>query len=227
MTQKRENVLVSLGVNIAIPAVILMKLSGPEALGPVWGLVVALAFPLAYGLADFFRRREYNLVSILGVVSVLLTGGIGLLELDPKWIAVKEAAIPGIIGVLVLGSLKTRFPIVRSLLYNDRIIRTDAVEKALEENGNGEAFDRTLVVASWMLAASFFLSSVLNFVLAKVLVKSPPGTTQFNEELGRMTALSYPVIVIPSMIIMMAALFYLFRNIRRLTRLELEEILRT
>ncbi|MEJ2513925.1 MAG: MFS transporter [Gammaproteobacteria bacterium] len=227
MTQKRENVLVSLGVNIAIPAVILMKFSGPDALGPVWGLVVALAFPLAYGLADFFRRREYNLVSILGVISVLLTGGIGLLELDPKWIAVKEAAIPGIIGLLVLGSLKTRFPIVRNLLYNDRIIRVDAVEKALAENGNGPAFEKTLVVASWMLAASFFLSSVLNFVLAKVLVTSPPGTTQFNEELGRMTALSYPVIVVPSMLIMMAALFYLFRNIRRLTRLDLEDILRT
>ena len=42
-----------------------------------------------------------------------------------------------------------------------------------------------------------------------------------------MTALSYPVIVVPSMLIMMAALFYLFRNIRRLTRLDLEDILRT
>jgi hypothetical protein len=176
MTEKRENVLASIAINIAIPALVLMKLSGPDALGPVAGLVVALAFPLVYGIVDFARRREWNFVSILGFVSVLLTGGIGLLKLDPKWIAVKEAAVPGLIGLAVLASLKTRFPIVRSLLYNERIIRIENVEAALEANGNRGAFDKTLVVAS--------------------------------------------------MLIMVATLMYLFRSIRRLTRLELEQILK-
>lgn len=223
----RESVLLSLGINIAIPAFILMKLSGENAFGPVGGLVVALIFPLTYGLVDFWRRREWNIVSILGFVSVLLTGGIGLLQLDPKWIAVKEAAVPAVIGLAVVGSLRTRFPIVRTLLYNDKIIRVDEVDSALEQRGNRGAFERTLVNASWMLAASFFVSAVLNFVLAKLIVRSPPGTTQFNEELGRMTALSYPVIVVPSMIIMIAALWYLFSSIHRLTELELERILKT
>jgi hypothetical protein len=227
MTDRQENVLLSLAINIAIPAVVLMKLSGEDTLGPVGGLVMALAFPLAYGAADFARRRQWNLVSVLGFVSVLLTGGIGLLQLDPKWIAVKEAAVPGLIGVAVIASLKTRFPIVRSLLYNEKIIRVDQVEAALAAKGNREAFERTLVVASWMLAGSFFVSSVLNFVLAKLLVKSPAGTVEFNAELGRMTALSYPVIVVPSMLIMVAALYYLFRSIRRLTQLDLEQILRS
>jgi len=220
-------VLLSLAINIAIPAVVLMKLSGEDALGPVGGLVVALAFPLAYGVTDFARRRQWNLVSVLGFISVLLTGGIGLLKLDPKWIAVKEAAVPGLIGLAVIGSLKTRFPIVRSLLYNEKIIRVDQVEAALAANGNRGAFDRTLVAASWMLAGSFFVSSILNFVLAKILVKSPAGTVEFNAELGRMTALSYPVIVVPSMLIMVATLVYLFRSIRRLTQLDLEQILKS
>lgn len=227
MTDRQENVLLSLAINIAIPAVVLMKFSDEDTLGPVGGLVVALAFPLAYGAADFARRRQWNLVSVLGFVSILLTGGIGLLQLDPKWIAVKEAAVPGLIGLAVIASLKTRFPIVRSLLYNDKIIRVDQVEAALAAKGNLPAFERTLVVASWMLAGSFFVSSVLNFVLAKILVKSPAGTVEFNAELGRMTALSYPVIVVPSMLIMVATLFYLFRSIRRLTQLELEQILKS
>jgi len=227
MTDRQENVLLSLAINIAIPAVVLMKLSGEDALGPVGGLVVALAFPLAYGVTDFARRRQWNLVSVLGFISVLLTGGIGLLKLDPKWIAVKEAAVPGLIGLAVIGSLKTRFPIVRSLLYNEKIIRVDQVEAALAANGNRGAFDRTLVAASWMLAGSFFVSSILNFVLAKILVKSPAGTVEFNAELGRMTALSYPVIVVPSMLIMVATLVYLFRSIRRLTQLDLEQILKS
>lgn len=225
--QRRESVLLSLGINIAIPAVILMKFSGENALGPVWGLVVALMFPLGYGIVDFARRREWNIVSILGFVSVLLTGGIGLLQLDPKWIAVKEAAVPAVIGIAVLLSLRTRYPIVRTFLYNDKVIRVGEVDEALQRHGNREAFERTLVNASWMLAASFFVSAVLNFVLAKIIVKSPPGTTAFNEELGRMTALSYPVIVVPSMIIMVAAFWYLFSRIRRLTDMDLEQILKT
>jgi hypothetical protein len=225
--EPRESVLLSLGINIAIPALILMKFSGEEALGPVGGLLVALAFPLGYGSWDFIRRREWNLISILGLISVLLTGGIGLLQLDPKWIAVKEAAVPGIIGIAVLLSLRTPFPIVRTFLYNDKIIRVPEVDAALAERGNRDAFERTLVNASWMLAASFFVSSVLNYVLAKLIVKSQPGTTAFNEELGRMTALSYPVIVVPSMIIMIAALWYLFHRIRLLTDLDLEQILKT
>ncbi len=225
--QPRENVLLSLGINIAIPAVILMKLSGENALGPVWGLVVALVFPLGYGVVDFVRRREWNIVSILGFVSILLTGGIGLMQLDPKWIAVKEAAVPAVIGIAVVLSLRTRFPIVRTFLYNDKLIRVAQVDEALQRHGNEEAFDRTLVNASWMLAASFFVSAVLNFVLAKLIVKSPPGTTAFNEELGRMTALSYPVIVVPSMAIMIVAFWYLFSRIKRLTDMDLEEILKT
>ena len=222
--KRGESQLLSLLVNIAIPAVILMKFSGDQYLGPVAGLLVALSFPLAYGIIDFLRRGSFNFISALGFVSILLTGGIGLLQLDPRWIAVKEAAVPGIIGLAVMISIKTRHPIVRALMYNDKIIDIPAVEAALERFGTRRDFDKSLVTASWLLAASFFVSSVLNFILARVIVRSDPGTVAFNEELGRMTALSYPVIVIPSMAVMMVALWYLFRSIKRLTHMNLEDI---
>ena len=61
-------------------------------------------------------------------------------------------------------------------------------------------------------ASSFFLSSALNYILAKMILVSEPGTTAYTEELGRMTALSYPVIVIPSMILLIAALVFIRSN---------------
>lgn len=221
---KAENPWLSLGINIVIPALILMKLSSEDRLGPVMGLIVALAFPLTYGILDGVRRRRFNFISALGVVSILLTGGIGLLQLDTKWIAIKEAAVPGVIGLVVVLSMRTRYPIVRSLLYNDKIIDVPTVEAALEHHGNRTNFDHRLDTASWLLACSFFLSAVLNFVLARIIVTSPAGTVAFNEELGRMTALSYPVIALPSMAVMFVALWYLFRSISRLTHLEFEQI---
>ncbi len=223
--QHKENLFLNLFLNIIIPTFILMKGSKAEYLGPTWGLLVALAFPIGYGLYDYSKTRKINFFSALGVISVIMTGGISLLKLPPQYMAIKEAAIPGLLGLATLGSLYTRYPLVRTFLYNDKIMQVDKVHTALEKFGNVAAFERVLTYASYMLAGSFFLSSMLNYILAKVVLVSQPGTEAYNAELGKMTALSFPVITIPSMIVMIIALFYLFRNITRLTHLKWEEIL--
>lgn len=222
---RKENFFANLLLNIIIPTFILIKGSDEQYLGPTWGVIVALSFPISYGLYDFIRTRKINVFSALGVISVILTGGISLMKLPPEYMAIKEASIPALLGLATLGSLFTRFPLVRTFLYNDKIMQVDKVHRVLEKYDNVIAFERTLRVASYMLAGSFFLSSVLNYTLAKLVLVSPPGTKEYNAELGTLTALSFPVITIPSMLVMFAALFYLFRNITRLTHLSWDEIL--
>jgi len=78
-----------------------------------------------------------------------------------------------------------------------------------------------------MLAASFFLSAILNYLLAKFIVTSPSGTAEFNDQLGSMNLWSYPVIVLPCMVVMIYAMFYIFRNITKLTGLTLEDVVRS
>ena len=131
---KRENMLLNILFNIAIPAIILSKFSGEDQLGPAWGIVVALAFPIGYGIKDYFRAQKVNFFSALGVFSVFMTGGISLLELDPKYIAYKEAGIPLLLGLAVIGSLKTPWPLVRTFLYSDLILDTHRIEQALQEH---------------------------------------------------------------------------------------------
>lgn len=222
---KRENLLVNLLLNIIIPTLILTKLSGEEHLGTQWSIIVALAFPIAYGLNDFRSSGKVNLFSALGVLSIFLTGGISLLQLDPKYIAIKEAAIPGLFGLATLISVKTRYPLVKTFLYNEKVLQVDKVSAALEKSGNQNAFVAALNNASYLVAVSFFLSSALNYGLAKYLLVSAPGTEAFNAELGKMTALSFPVIAVPATLVMMSALFYLFKRIKTLTHLDLEDIL--
>lgn len=225
-TAKQPGLFVELLFNIVIPSLILMKLSGASTLGPVYGLVVALLFPLGYGLWDLYQRRKVNMFSLLGLVSVLLTGGIGLLELDPKYIAIKEAAIPAIIGVVVWGSQYTRFPLVQTLLLNPKIIDVKKLEKKLADVAQTDAFKNTLRHAGIGAGGSFFLSATLNYILARMIVVSPAGTEAFNQEIGRMTALSFPVIVLPTMIILLASIFYLFWQISRLTGESIESFIR-
>jgi len=222
---KRESLLLNLALNIVVPTIILSKFSGEEHLGIKMGIIVALAFPLVYGARDFIVRRKLNIFSALGFISIMLTGGISLLELDPQYIAIKEAAIPGLIGIATLISLKTRYPLVKTFLYNDKVLKVEKVAAALDQYDNHSAFEHTLKNASYLIAGSFFLSSFLNYVLAKIILVSPPGTVEFNAELGKMTALSFPVIAVPAMLVMMGALFYLFRRIKQLTQLGLDDII--
>ncbi|MGB2256241.1 MAG: VC0807 family protein, partial [Spongiibacter marinus] len=95
----RHSAVTNLLFNIVIPTLILTKFSGEEDLGPSLSIIIALAFPVSFGAWDYIKTRRTNIFSILGFVSILLTGGISLLELDPQYIAIKEAAIPGLIGL--------------------------------------------------------------------------------------------------------------------------------
>ncbi|GAC15934.1 VC0807 family protein [Aliiglaciecola lipolytica] len=207
----------NLAFNIVIPVLILSNLSGEEYLGPAWSVVCALAFPIVYGLWDLKKSGKVNGFSILGIVSVILTGGITLLKLPAEYIAIKEAAIPGVLGIAVLISQYTNRSLVKILILNENVINWDALNEALMKKQNSALFERKITISSYIVAASFFLSSFLNYVLAKVILVSEPGTTAYTEELGRMTALSYPVIMVPSLIMLFSALAYLIMQMKKLT----------
>lgn len=121
-TGHRQSPVLDLLVSIVIPSVILMKFSGDEDLGAASALVLALAFPVCWGAFELFKHNKFNYFALLGLVSVAMTGGIGLLQLDQQWLAVKEAAIPGVIGLAVLGSTWTRYPLIKTLLYNPKVL---------------------------------------------------------------------------------------------------------
>lgn len=224
-TQQKQSPFVDLIVSIVIPSVILMKFSGAENLGPVGGLIAALAFPLGWGLYELIVHKKKNFIALLGIVSVCLTGGIGLLKLDNQWLAIKEAAIPAAIGIGVLISSYTKYPLVKTLLFNPTVLNVDMINSKLEEKNNKPEFDKRLMNANYLLAGTFFFSSVMNYILAKWIVVSDSGTEAFNEELGQMTLMSYPVIAIPSMLMMLGVFYYLWKTINRLSGLELEEVI--
>jgi len=226
MAGKKENPIVSLVLNIVIPVFILTKFSKAEYLGPLNGLLVALAFPLGYGIYGFVQEKKLNFISLLGFLSVLLTGVFSLFELDPFWIAVKEAAVPAVIGIVISISVFFREPLIKKILLNDQLFRTDVLYLKLSENSENARFEETLRQSSHWLAASFALSAVLNFVLARIIVVSNPGTEKYNEEIGTLTALSFPVIAVPCTILMLWILWRILVKIKLLTGLELDELLK-
>ena len=225
MEKKKESPLVSLLVSIVIPAIILSKFSTEEYLGILPGFLVALSLPVGYAIYNLFVRKETGFIAIIGFVSIFLTGIIGVFEFSTEWLAVKEAAVPLLIGIAVIVSLKTPYPIVKKLLFNEEILDLKLIDEKLEENSNTPEMDKALFKATFMVAGSFLLSAFLNFFLTKYIVVSPAGTAAFNEELGTLTAISYPAIALPSTAVMFVALYYIFKQITKLTGLSFEEMM--
>jgi len=223
--QHKPRPLIDILLSIVLPSIILMKFSGADDLDASGALVVALAFPAVWGLYELIRFNVRNYIALLGLISVLLTGSIGLLQLDNEWLAIKEAAIPALIGIAVLVSVWIGKPLIKVLLFNPVVLNTARINRTLDAYGQLDAFEARLAKATYLLAATFLFSSVMNYLLASWIVTSPTGSAAFNEELGRLTLLSYPAIAIPSMVMMLGIFYYLWRSIHRLTGLTLEETL--
>jgi hypothetical protein len=223
---KPENLLVNLVCNIALPTFVLTWASHKERLGPKWALIVALVFPIAYGLRDFAVRRRCNFISLMGFGSILVTGGFGLMNLDGFWFAVKDAAVPTLIALAVLGSMNAKEPIVHEMLFNPQVIDVERVEAALAARGAQAGFRQLLRSSSYLIAMAMLISAALNYTFARWIIRSPPNTPEFTQELGRMHWVSMLGLSVPIMAMMLFALWRLLKGVESLTGLKVDEILR-
>jgi len=219
----KERLWLNLLINVGAPVFVLTCLN--TYLSPLGVLLLALLFPFSYGLHDYLRSGRKNIYSAISILGVLLNAGFGLFQLGPKWVIWKEAAIPFVLGLITLASLKTPFPGWR-LIYNESVYSTERITAVLKVRGNEEKFGHALRNVTFLLAGSFFLSSVLNYLLAKALIRSQPGTEAFNAEYARMTALTWPVIVIPVVLVIFVTALYLAYRLSRLTGLPLKMLYR-
>ena len=239
---KKENLLFNIGFNLILPILFLRKGNAwfGESLGQQLGvapdatltssilLLVAISFPIGYALWDFNKRKKWNFISILGLCSVLLTGGIGLVPgATVQMFAIKEAALPGILGALTLFTLKTKRPLVHLFLFNPEVIKVDLINEKLKLNNTEKLFQKLMTKCTFLLALSFTISAALNYYLSRLIVVTEPAIDRnsYADEVGQMMGWSFPVIILPCMIVSLYAMWILFKGIRELTGLSFEEVL--
>lgn len=217
-----------MGFNLIIPILLLSKGADWLSFLPAWGvLIVALAFPIGYFCYDLSTRKKINGFSIIGVVSVLLTGGIGLLKLSPAVFAIKETAVPLIFGLAVVASLWTKRPLVKLMLFNPTVMDTEKVEAALDTPEKQTAFNALMRRCTWIFASSFLVSASLNFFITRIIVTTDPNVdaAAFNEEIGKQTGITWIVITVATLPLMAVAMWQFFKGIKTLTGYNLEQIM--
>ena len=245
---KVENPLYSLAFNIVIPVLILKN--GYKWLNNFLGdsngnnflqeglhyldkpslvFAIALIFPVGYFIFDFISRKNINVISILGFINILLTGGIGVfgapLGLSKNWFIFKEGMLPLIIGVslFILSIYKKKY--FNNIFLNELLFDRDKINNYITHSLKNE-FDKILKKTGYYFISGFFISSVIQFILASIIVVSNPGDPSFNEEVSTMTWVSYIAVLLPTMIILTKGFLGLISGIERLTGLSKEEFLK-
>jgi len=101
------------------------------------------------------------------------------------------------------------------------------VEAALAERAQQTQFEALLRRASLGLALTFIATAPISFGLALYILRSPPGTPEFNAEYGKLHWLAPLVIAVPSIAATMVVFTKLIGGLEQLTGLTQDEIFRT
>ena len=227
---RQENGFLNLIFNIAIPVLILNRLS--HFMGPLYALLLALAFPLGYGVYEFYTRRKFNAFSVLGLLNVSVTGGLALMGLHGLWFAFKEAAFPTLVGLFVFGSAFTKKPFIQALFLNPGIMDVKLLEEKLQEHNKQQEFYQHMRKATMWLSLSFVFSAICNFTIARRIfinidetLSAQNHSTLLNEQIARMTTWSMAIVLLPSMIFLLGIFWYLMKGVKDHTGLKTEELL--
>ena len=225
-------------VNVLVPVLALTMLSKTEDkfwhIGPVWGMLVAVAFPLCYGLYDLATKRKVNFFSVLGLVSVLLTGGltIYLWEEGDKvadnaavLFGIKEACIPIVFGFTILLSHWSKTPLVRVFLYTPELFDIPRIEKKVRAAEQQPRYDKLIFQTTLVMSASFFISAVANFFLAQHFLQGADTRELYNEGVGKLTGWGFLVIGLPCLVLWMGAMMRLIKGIKSMTGLDTDSIM--
>ncbi len=138
---------VEIGVNFALPYAIYSL--AHDRLGDVGALIASSAPPLAWGVAEFVRRRRIDALSLLALTGIVLSivafiGGGGV-----RFLQLRERLVTAMIGMVFLGSALIGKPLIYQLA-KARLRRGGAaaqlgVLKSLED---GPQFRRVMMTAT-------------------------------------------------------------------------------
>jgi hypothetical protein len=226
MSKPQPHPLADLLLTLVLPSMALEWLSKPDRLGPLWALILASAIPVAFGLWCWQQKRGLNFFSVFGLVAIILTGSLGLLNLNATWFAAKEAIFPIILGLAFPLSHRFGTPLIRELLLNPQVINHQVLNRSLDSESKRCAFDGLLKRASWGMLVTTFLSAAANFALALYLIGgTEPGSESYVKAIGKLNWMGFIVIGIPLLAITVGLLIWLLRRISALTGLERDDLM--
>lgn len=231
--KNKENPLFSLLLTIVIPSVLLEKLAAwiPHENAALISLIVALSFPITYGVWDYISKKNKSWMAILGVVNISLSGGFALLQLSGEWFTIKEAAFPFFIGVFVWISSTKEKNFFQLVMINPQILNVSLLNQKIKETKTETKLANLFVRSNKLFAVSFFLSAVLNFILAYTIftpikeIDANKIQNILNSQIAQMNWMSFVVIVLPLMLFSLYIFMDFFKKLKVFSNLNFRDLI--
>ena len=211
-------------INIFIPIAILLTLSSENRLGPIPAVLLAVGIPAIWGIYGLARTRKVNFQSLLGVISVLMTGVIAVFELDTGLFPIKEAVIPIGFAIVLLASNRTSYPLVKLLC--DMVQRKEHVEREVRDLDRQQVYRLHIERSGMFWAGIMTLSGIMKFALSSVIINAPAGSEKFNTELALYQLVQIPTTMLITMVLILSLIWYIGKGTGRIIDLPPSEVLR-
>ena len=134
--------------------------------------------------------------------------------------------LPIIIALVLIIMSKYRQSSFNNILLNEVLFDNDKIRISIKEDMQYE-FEYIVRKAGYYLIGGFFISSIIQFTLASLIVVSSPGESSFSKEVSTMTWVSYIAVLLPTMLIVGKGYLGLISDIEKITGLKKEEFLKS
>ena len=227
-SSKHQSILLSsntqLVVGFVIPTIVLLFLSGESRLGPLWAMVLALAFPLTLELYSLRIKRKPSLMSLFAIIGILVIGAISLLGLSEDWLALRRSIVylAAALGLIIALHFKRDF-VDRALA---KVINMDMVHAAARKKGVEKQLARHINKTSYVFAAFLLVIGAISYIVTIVFITATTGSSEFNAQYAELRILSLLYVTLLFFVGMTALLMYLVAGIEKLTGIKTEELLK-
>lgn len=182
-----------------------------------WAYALSGLLPSLYLLLDAARRRQVHPFGLFLLLGSLSNAAVSFLRLDGVYFALKDASHSLMLIVACAVSVLLGHPLFEFLFYGLLSPETPQQGAALRAALARPEIKRALSLATLCVALKALLLAVISYVAARLLVTAPFGAPDFNPQVARAHAVTFPLFLLLDALFYGLALWLTARALRRLS----------
>ena len=173
----RKQLLIEVGLNGILPWLVFSYLTESLHWSEYHGLLAITSIPTAVGLFEFFRERRVDAIAILSLVSIVIGLAMTAVTDDVRLLQVRESYLTLIIGLLMLGSVLAKKPLLYWMAHSQaqRQGTAENLRRAWEDPAMRRFF--SVLTVGWgvtlLLEFAVKIWMIETMTMARVLFWSP------------------------------------------------------
>lgn len=186
-------------------------------LSPYWAYALSGVLPSVYLALDAWRRGSLNPFGVFLLAGSISNALVSFLRLEGVYFALKDASHSLLLIVACGVSIALRRPLFEFLFYGLLAPETAPQQAQLKAALARPDIRRALSWATACVALKALLLAVISYAVARLVVVSAFGAPDFNAQVARAHALTFPFFLLLDALFYGLALWLTVRAMRRLT----------